>query len=194
MPRSPKQHQKDGDVPPPPISKIASHEIKPILKESSSSSMKIAPRKQALSSKVEKKPPCKKKMSVECVDEEEYEELFIDIVRKELPKVNEISQDSNVRYTVSDFQDDIVCVISDIYETCNYLLIPDQEMLSQLAKEKIDDKDLQALFVYGKDGGMMNSIKSCHEKIKDYSMHVRRKNWDDMCDKFSKIDVDERKV
>ena len=194
MTRSPKQpHKRDGDGGPPPI-KAPLGEIKPILKDGTS--MKITPRSTVPVSPPKTKNnrgalPAKKPRDRDRDVEAEYEDLFMDIVMNELPK-------TDGTYSISNLQDDIVCVVEDIHKTCDYLVIPDQEMLLNVAKEKIDGKDQQMLFVYGRDGsytkdGAIEPLQSCHEKIRQYTMHVRRKDWDAICDKFSKMDAAEEK-
>ena len=194
MARSPKQTpQRKDDAGPPPI-RPPTKEVKPILKDS----MKIAARPPVSPIKSAPKPTpaakpkpspikpvCAKPAAKPvCADiEEDYERIFIDLVGT-LPKVDQVSQDPEKRYTVEEFQEDIVCIIADIYETCGYLVVPDQEMLMDLAKTKIDGKSLQTLFVYGNE-----TTKSCHEKIKEYTQHVRKREWDGMCDRFSKMDT-----
>ena len=198
MARSPKQTpQRKDDAGPPPI-RPPTKEVKPILKDSMKiaarppvSPIKSAPKptpaakpKPSPIKPVCAKPTAKPTTKPACADiEEDYERVFIDLVGT-LPKIDQVSQDPDKRYTVEEFQEDIVCIIADIYETCGYLVVPDQEMLMDLAKTKIDGKSLQTLFVYGNE-----TIKSCHEKIKEYTLQVRKREWDGMCDRFSKMDT-----
>ena len=86
-------------------------------------------------------------------------------------------------------QDDIVCIIADIFETYNYLVIPDQEMLQKIATDKITDSKLKNEFIFGKEGGMNNSKLSCHEKIKEYSKFIRKSAWDNIINKYSQMEV-----
>jgi hypothetical protein len=120
--------------------------------------------------------------------EEYYYKVFNDLVR-DLPKVDENSTNPDIKYTVSEFQDDIVSIIADINDSCKYLVIPDQDMLLKIVGEKITDSKLRNEFIYGKEGGMNNSKLSCHEKIKQYSFNVRKNHWDDIINKYSKIEM-----
>jgi hypothetical protein len=116
------------------------------------------------------------------IDESIYYNLFEETVQKELPKVDD-------EYSVEYLQDDIVCIIADIFETYNYLVIPDQEMLQKIATNKITDSKLKNEFIFGKEGGMHNSKLSCHEKIKEYSKFIRKSTWDNIIDKYSQMEV-----
>ena len=118
----------------------------------------------------------------EDIDESIYYTLFEETVHKELPKVDS-------EYTVEFLQEDIVCIISDIFETYNYLVIPDQDMLQKIANNKITDSKLKSDFIFGKEGGMNDSKLSCHEKIKEYSKIIRKNTWDNIMDKYSKMEV-----
>jgi hypothetical protein len=203
MARSPKVTKKitPAEVKPP---------LKPILKESTS--MTIVSRASNSSvvkeSTTTKRPPGgepqtkrppggepkTKRPSApkeEDIDESIYYNLFEETVEKELPKVDAVdlvNKDPN-KYYVSDLQDDIVCIIADIYENYNYLVIPDQDMLLKIASSKITDNKSRTDFIYGKEGGMKDSILSCHEKIKEYSNIIRKSKWDGIIDKYSKIQV-----
>jgi len=116
------------------------------------------------------------------IDEGIYYTLFEETVQKELPKVDS-------EYTVEFLQEDIVCIIADIFETYNYLVIPDQDMLQKIATNKITDNKLRNDFIFGKEGGMHDSKLSCHEKIKEYSKFIRKNAWDNIIDKYSKMEV-----
>jgi len=104
-------------------------------------------------------------------------------VEKELPKVGTIAGEE---YSVEYLQDDIVCIIADIFETYNYLVIPDQEMLQKIATNKIGDSKLRNEFIFGSEGG---GKLSCHEKIKEYSKLIRKSAWDNIITKYSQMDV-----
>lgn len=194
--------RKDGDKPIPPPLKPPQNEVKSILKESSSS---MAIKTPATRQSATHQPPASVRPPVTTIkkpkkpilsddeengDEGQYYVAFEDIITKELPEVNEVSNDVNVRYTVTEFQEDIVCVIADIYETCNFLVVPDQEMITAIAKLKIKDRKLQDEFIYGKMGGMSDSKKSCHEKIKEYTQIIRKNEWNQICDKWEEMKLE----
>lgn len=196
MARSPKNTTKkqQSTAVPPPLN--PPKEVKSILKETSSMAIKTpATRPPAPATRppvTTIKKPTKPSLSddEDNGDEGQYYDLFLDIITKELPEVNEVSNDVNVRYTVTELQEDIVCVIADIYETCNFLVVPDQEMITAIAKLKIKDKKLQDEFVYGKMGGMTDSKKSCHEKIKEYTQVIRKNEWNQICDKWGDMKLE----
>ncbi len=209
MARSPKNivKKQSTTVPPstvPPPLNPPPKDIKPILKEPSSSMAIKTPATRTPAPATRTPTPAKcspvttiKKPKKPISDDEEdngdegqYYDLFMDIITKELPEVNEVSNDVNVRYTVTDFQEDIVCVIADIYETCNFLVVPDQEMITAIANLKIKDKKLQSEFIYGKMGGMSDSKKSCHEKIKEYTQIIRKNEWNQICDKWGAMKLE----
>ena len=131
--------------------------------------------------KQRKQPPLPKG---DDIDEDIYYTLFEETVEKELPKVGTIFDGEE--YTVEFLQDDIVCIIADIFEKLNYLVIPDQEMLQKIATNKIGDSKLKNEFIFGKEGG---SKLSCHEKIKEYSKFIRKSAWDNIITKYSQMDV-----
>ena len=134
--------------------------------------------------KQRKQPPLPKG---DDIDEDIYYTLFEETVEKELPKVGTIFDGEE--YTVEFLQDDIVCIIADIFEKLNYLVIPDQEMLQKIATNKIGDSKLKNEFIFGKEGGMHDSKLSCHEKIKEYSKFIRKSAWDNIITKYSKMEV-----
>ena len=134
--------------------------------------------------KQRKQPPATKG---DDIDEDIYYTLFEETVEKELPKVGTIFDGEE--YTVEFLQDDIVCIIADIFEKLNYLVIPDQEMLQKIASNKITDSKLKNEFIFGKEGGLHDSKLSCHEKIKEYSKFIRKSAWDNIITKYSKMEV-----
>ena len=143
------------------------------------------PGRESPEPKQRKQPPATKE---DDIDENIYYNLFEETVQKELPKVDG-NTDGAGEYSVEYLQDDIVCIIADIFETYNYLVIPDQEMLQKIAMNKIGDSKLKNEFIFGSEGGMHNSKLSCHEKIKEYSKFIRKSAWDNIIDKYSKMDV-----
>ena len=189
--------------PPPPSSSASAVPLKPILKETSlpaigSMTIRPLPIVRPLGGEPVKKTDVRplggepvKKQSVKKTEEEEddeyYYNIFEDIVMNELPKVDcdsqKIKDNWKELYPMDHLQDDIVCVITEIYEDCGFLVIPDQELILKIAKAKIQDKKVQNEFIYGKDND--DSVQSIYTKIQEYTQAVRKSIWDDIANKYS---------
>ena len=116
-------------------------------------------------------------------DDEYYINIFEDIVEKELPKVDSENPIVHFRYPIDHFQDDLVCIIAEIYENSGYLVIPDQELMMKIAKSKIDDKKKQTEFVYGEDSSN-SDVESFYVTLQRYTQTVRKSMWDNIAKKY----------
>ena len=100
-------------------------------------------------------------------DDDYYHNFFFKLVEKELPVTDE-------EYPYQHLQDDIVCVIADIYEKSGYLVVPDSETVMKIAKMKIKDSKTQNEFIFGNDKDSGSSIYSV---IKKYTDVIRQEQW-----------------
>lgn len=114
-------------------------------------------------------------------DDEYYHDIFFDIVSKDLPLVKTV--EGKDAYPYEHLQDDIVCVIDDIYEKSGYLVVPDTDMIQKIAQLKIpNDKKLQNEFIFGTDKNMDGGIYST---IKKYTDPIRKDQWASIEHKYS---------
>lgn len=117
-------------------------------------------------------------------DDDYYHNLFYDIIKEELPEVNQNPADAgkDSYYPYDHFQDDVVCVLAEIYENSGYLVIPDTDMVQKIAKLKIKDSKLQNEFIFGTDKNIDGGIYSV---IKKYTDPIRKSQWDNFEKKYS---------
>ena len=117
-------------------------------------------------------------------DDDYYHNLFYDIIKEELPDVNQNPADAgkDSYYPYDHFQDDVVCVLAEIYENSGYLVIPDTDMVQKIAKLKIKDSKLQNEFIFGTDKNIDGGIYSV---IKKYTDPIRKSQWDNFEKKYS---------
>ena len=114
-------------------------------------------------------------------DDEYYHDIFYDIVSKELPLVK--TGGGSDAYPYEHLQDDIVCIIDEIYEKSGYLVVPDTDMIQKIAQLKIpNDKKLQNDFIFGTDKNMDGGIYST---IKKYTDPIRKNQWAEIEHKYS---------
>jgi len=114
-------------------------------------------------------------------DDEYYHDIFFDIVSKDLPLVK--TGEGSDAYPYEHLQDDIVCIIDEIYEKTGYLVIPDTDMIQKIAQLKIpNDKKLQNEFIFGTDKNMDGGIYST---IKKYTDPIRKNQWANIEHKYS---------
>ena len=115
-------------------------------------------------------------------DDEYYHDIFFDIVSKELPLVK--TAGGTDAYPYEHLQDDIVCIIDEIYEKSGYLVVPDTDMIQKIAQLKIpNDKKLQNDFIFGTDKNMDGGIYST---IKKYTDPIRKNQWAEIEHKYGK--------
>jgi len=114
-------------------------------------------------------------------DDEYYHDIFFDIVSKELPLVK--TGGGSDDYPYEHLQDDIVCIIDEIYEKSGYLVVPDTDMIQKIAQLKIpNDKKLQNEFIFGTDKNMDGGVYST---IKKYTDPIRKNQWANIEHKYS---------
>jgi len=213
MAKSPKIHKVVAPQPPVPqqisssstssiiSNKDGSKELKSILKEPRREPRKeklppptVAPTPTPTSTpvqpeKIEEEEEEEEEEEDEEVDEEDgdddyYHNLFYDIIKEELPEVNQNPADGgkDSYYPYDHFQDDVVCVLAEIYENSGYLVIPDTDMVQKIAKLKIKDSKLQNEFIFGTDKNIDGGIYSV---IKKYTDPIRKSQWDNFEKKYS---------
>lgn len=189
MAKSPKTitKPKDGDM------KIIKSILKEPKKEPRATKAESPPQLIAIPTKTATKPTTKTvtknndvKSSVNKAeppheeDDDYYHEIFFDVVSKDLPLVKTSGSDA---YPYEHLQEDIVCVIADIYENSGYLVVPDTDMIQKISQLKIpNDKKLQNEFIFGTDRNMDGGIYST---IKKYTDPIRKSRWDQIERKYS---------
>ena len=76
-----------------------------------------------------------------------------------------------------------MCIIDEIYEKSNYLVVPDTDMIQKIAQLKIpNDKKLQNEFIFGTDKNMDGGVYST---IKKYTDPIRKNQWANIEHKYS---------